>query len=119
MKYFSAMNVYTWNKDTKYKSYDGVVYSKDGKTVLGMPLKRDELAVREGCTTFDVQAVAYDSVSKDSDTFACDSLRKVIIPESIEKVVDRRNLLSKTKRAEFKVEDIIVKSKKLDGNSIA
>lgn len=39
MKYFSAMNVYTWNKDTKYKSYDGVVYSKDGKTVLGMPLK--------------------------------------------------------------------------------
>lgn len=119
MKYFSAMNVYTWNKDTKYKSYDGVVYSKDGKTVLGMPLKRDELAVREGCTTFDVQAVAYDSVSKDSDTFACGSLRKVIIPESIEKVVDSRNLLSKTKRAEFKVEDIIVKSKKLDGNSIA
>ena len=119
MKYFSAMNVYIWNKDTKYKSYDGVVYSKDGKTVLGMPLKRDELAVREGCTTFDVQAVAYDSVSKDSDTFACGSLRKVIIPESIEKVVDSRNLLSKTKRAEFKVEDIIVKSKKLDGNSIA
>ena len=119
MKYFSAMNVYTWNKDTKYKSYDGVVYSKDGKTVLGMPLKRDELAVREGCTTFDVQAVAYDSVSKDSDTFACGSLRKVIIPESIEKVVDSRNLLSKTKRAEFKVKDIIVKSKKLDGNSIA
>ena len=28
MKYFSAMNVYTCNKDTKYKSYDGVVYSK-------------------------------------------------------------------------------------------
>ena len=28
MKYFSAMNVYTWNKDTKYKSYDGVVYSR-------------------------------------------------------------------------------------------
>lgn len=119
MKYFSAMNVYIWNKDTKYKSYDGVVYSKDGKTVFGMPLKRDELAVREGCTTFDVQAVAYDSVSKDSDTFACGSLRKVIIPESIEKIVDSRNLLSKTKRAEFKVEDIIVKSKKLDGNSIA
>ena len=69
------------------------------------------MAVREGCTTFDVQAVAYDSVSKDSDTFACGSLRKVIIPESIEKVVDSRNLLSKTKRAEFKVKDIIVKSK--------
>lgn len=119
MKYFSTVNVYTWNKDSKYKSYDGVVYSKDGKTVLGMPLKRSELIIREGCTTFDVQAVAYDSVSKDSDTFACGSLRKVIIPESIEKVVDSRNLLSKTKRAEFKVEDIIVKSKKLDGNSIA
>ena len=34
MKYFSTVNVYTWNKDSKYKSYDGVVYSKDGKTVL-------------------------------------------------------------------------------------
>ena len=47
MKYFSTVNVYTWNKDSKYKSYDGVVYSKDGKTVLGMPLKRSELIIRE------------------------------------------------------------------------
>ena len=118
MKYFSTVNVYTWNKDSKYKSYDGVVYSKDGKTVLGMPLKRSELIIREGCTTFDVQAVAYDSVFDDSDMFACDSLRKVIIPESVEKVVDSRNLLAKTKRAGFKVEDVIVKSKNMDGNSI-
>ncbi len=55
-----AVAMYVYNacervliKDTNenYKSADGVVYSKDGKVLWYVPVKRSSVAIEEGCTT--------------------------------------------------------------------
>lgn len=64
----SAQNFIVSEKDPNYKSIQGVIYSKDGKSIVRMPLGRRELVIQEGCEEFCLQSVLYccEDLSSDS-----------------------------------------------------
>ena len=84
--YFRTLNFTTYSKDTKYKSYGGVIYSKDGTKIVRVPSERDTLDIRKGCTVFNTSAVNY--VYSSSEVPVCYDLQKIKIPASVVKVKD-------------------------------
>ncbi len=82
--YFKTYNFETSANDPNFKSYDGVVYTKDGSGVVRVPSGRDTVALREGCTVFNVYAVTYTNGAG----YVCNNLVRVTLPASLAKVND-------------------------------
>ena len=82
--YFRTYNFVTAATDTKFKSYDGVIYTKDGSGIVRVPSARDTIALRNGCTVFNTFAVTYKSTR--SYNPVCYDLVKVTLPSSIASV---------------------------------
>ena len=82
--YFDTYDFQTAASDPKFKTFDGVVYTKDGSGIVRVPSGRDTLVIREGCTTFNTHASVYLS-GKDSG-IVCDSLVKITLPSTLKKV---------------------------------
>lgn len=124
--YFRAENLIVSKKDSKYKSIDGVVYSKDGRELVRVPFRRTELNIVEGCEVFCLQAVMYGNVNSEGDTSEGCDVKKITIPASVKKVnadkyfaITDGGLSNIVPGYEYVAENlkIIVKSKQLDGQS--
>ena len=79
--YFDTFDFQTVANDPKFKTFDGVVYTKDGSGIVRVPSGRDTLVLRDGCTTFNTYSTTYYS-GKDSG-YVCDNLVKVTLPASL------------------------------------
>ncbi len=84
--YFKTMNFQTAANDPKFKTFDGVVYTKDGSGIVRVPSARDTLTVREGCTDFNTYAVTYKSNTESG--LVCYDLVRVTLPSSLARVND-------------------------------
>ena len=82
--YFRTYNFQTAASDPKFKTFDGVIYTKDGSGVVRVPSGRDTVVFREGCTVFNTNAVLYRS-SKHS-SYVCNELVRVTLPSTLAKV---------------------------------
>lgn len=56
-----------------YRSYDGILYSGDGETLLRCPIAKDTATIAGGTKYVEAWAFAY-----------CDQLKNVVIPEGVE-----------------------------------
>lgn len=114
---FNAKKIYTWKNDNKYKSYKGVVYTKNGKKLVMVPAGTENLKIRKGCKTISLKSFMYSYDIEGENYFYCDQLEKITIPSTVKKVVDdvEEEIWDYSELKECKWN---IKSKKLTGKSI-
>lgn len=118
-KYFEGTKWNVSKKDAKYKSIDGVIYSKDGKDIVRVPSGLKELTIANGCETFNLQSVLYAEYVPDDGEYACClDLEKITIPESVKRIDDKKykSKYSSTYLEQFS--ELIINTKQLDTESI-
>lgn len=117
---FYTDNFYVWKGDKKYKSIDGVIYTKDGKTIVRVPSLRKSLTIAEGCTEFPLQSVLYCPLDMENEPMGgCpENLKKITIPESVSRINVDKYIGGVDTWGESGIDTVVLKSQKLDGHSI-
>lgn len=88
-------------EDPKFKSVDGMIYTKDGKTLVRIPAGRIEAIVSDQCTTVCTSAVFYNNEihkGKEQSGYKLaigKTLKKLEIPKSVTKI-DSKKFQTKT-----------------------
>ncbi len=82
--YFRTYDFQTAATDPKFKTFDGVIYTKDGTGIVRVPSARDTITLKNGCTDFNTYAVTY--VSGGKNDFTCFDLKRVTIPQTVVRV---------------------------------
>lgn len=108
-------------KDKNYRSIGGVIYSKDGKSIVRVPAYRKSLTVADGCEEFCTQSVEYGKmyglVDSDSECeLACHDLKKIVLPASVRRI--NTNKYYAVHRDYSRVNEIRVKSEQLSDRDI-
>ncbi len=81
-----SRNLIVSRNDKKYKSIDGVIYSKDGKSIVRVPAHRKSLTVEDGCEEFCIQSVAYAQDNLEDAYLMCEKLKSITLPASVRTV---------------------------------
>ncbi len=120
--YFTTKNFVTYSKDKNYKSYSGIVYTKDGTELVRVPYKRESLVIREGCTDFDLWAVTY-ALNAGDWLEVSSRIKEITIPSTMIRINDTKNKgQGRAYYDEFTAqvcEKFTIKSKQLTGKSIS
>lgn len=120
VSYCLAENLYVSNKDSRYKSIKGVIYSKDGKKIIRVPSERKDLKIENGCEEFCLESIFYAGYVKNRLLTACDELVKITIPETVNRI--SMNEMNNNSRASgfhyTKLKEFVFETKSLDDNSI-
>lgn len=84
--YLSAENIVVSKKDPKYTSIDGLLYSKDGKSLVRIPNLRKKAIIADGCEEFCTTSVEW-AGDDDSDAYmACRNLKSITLPKSTQTI---------------------------------
>ena len=67
--------------DPKYKSVDGLIYSKDGKTLLRIPHGRKKVIISDKCTTVTAGSYGYEMYLADS------AMKEIVFPKTVTKII--------------------------------
>ncbi len=117
LSYVKSRNLIVSENDKKYKSIDGVIYSKDGKSIVRVPAYRESLTVEDGCEEFCIQSVVYAQEDYESDAYLmCGKLKKITIPDSV-KTVNASKYFSVSCDTS-NVKELTIKADQLDSKSI-
>lgn len=117
VSYVKSRNLIVSKKDKKYKSIHGVIYSKDGKSIVRVPAYRKSLTVEDGCEQFCIQSVIYAQETFESDAYLmCGRLKKITLPDSV-KIVNASKYFSVSCEGS-NVKELTVKTDQLDSKSI-
>lgn len=81
-----ADNLIAYKGDPRYKSIGGVIYSKDGKSIVRVPFGRKELVIEDGCEEFCLQSILYCGIASEGEPEYDCFLKKIVIPASVKKV---------------------------------
>ena len=57
--YYKTKTYKVSSKDKKYKSFKGIIYTKNGKKFVAMPTEMKKLTIRKGCKIIDVNGMTY------------------------------------------------------------
>lgn len=115
---FYADNLVTDQRDTKYKSIRGVIYSKDGKSIVRVPFGRKELTIEDGCEEFCLQSVLCASVDSEGDSEYVCKLSQIVIPASVKRV-DKEKYPAKFVEPFQENCSVTIQTGQLNGDSIA
>ena len=66
--------------DPKYKSVNGLLYSKDGKTLLRIPLGRKRVVISDKCTIVTAGSYGYEMYFMDS------TMSEIVFPKTVKKI---------------------------------
>ena len=79
------------SNDSEFKSEDGLIYTKDGKTLVRIPYARSEAVIADGCEKVAVGSYSYSaSGNYESDIYnGCGALKNIVFSESVNEVTDR------------------------------
>ena len=66
--------------DPKYKSVNGLLYSKDGKTLLRIPHGRKKVIISDKCTTVTAGSYGYEMYFMDS------AMNEIVFPKTVKKI---------------------------------
>lgn len=118
---FNATNYVVAKKDSKYRSIDGSVYTKNGKTLVRVPFQKRKLRIAEGCTQFCLQSVLHGipDHGEQPPIQSC-AVQVIDIPASVKKIESKKYFSMKPKISLLVVDvkKITIRSKQLDGNSL-
>ena len=67
--------------DPKYKSVNGLLYSKDGKTLLRIPLGRKRVVISDKCTIVTAGSYGYEMYLADS------AMKEIVFPKTVTKII--------------------------------
>ncbi len=120
---FTSENFVVSKNDSKYKSIDGVIYSKDGKSIVRVPQLRKELVIDAQCEHFALQSVLDTNADNEGDPIGGSRVKKIVIPPSVKKVESAQyagvcrneSYLSGEEKEGIALE---IQSKQLDGTSL-
>lgn len=78
-RYLGGSNWEVQGSDPKYKSIDGIVYTKDGSKVIRVPSDRKEAKLDSNCKIFMTDAIfyGYHEDEGEVDLAACEDLKKI------------------------------------------
>ena len=88
--YLAAENVIVSKKDPRYTSIDGLIYTKDGKSLVRIPSHRKTAVIAEGCTEFCTNAIEWCAIDSDKGYTGCQKLKSVVLPKSIQTIDVRK-----------------------------
>ncbi len=85
--YLDAQNLIVRKEDKKFCSIEGMIYSKDGKSIVRVPSLRKKAVIMDGCEEFCLQSVLWCGMDWESDPAGgCEKLKYIELPDSIKKV---------------------------------
>lgn len=119
LQYLNTNNFVAYKKDRKYKSIDGVLYSRDGKEIVRVPCKRKKLVIANGCETFCLSSIFYGRYDmEEGPTSKCSYLYSITIPASVKKIEDKKYVSKYFCNDYVPIEGLHVQSKSLDIESV-
>ena len=117
LAYVSSNHLIVSKKDKKYRSIGGVIYSKNGKSIVRVPAYRKTLTVADGCEEFCLQSVMYANDDFEGDPYLmCKGLSKITLPSSV-KIVNESKYFAHS-YLHSSVKEITVCSNQLDSKDI-
>lgn len=117
LSYVGSRNLIVSKNDKKYKSINGVIYSKDGKSIVRVPAYRESLTVEDGCEEFCIQSVIYAQADIESGALImCERLKKITLPASV-KIVNASKYFSVC-YSKSNVKELTIKTDQLDSKNI-
>ena len=90
--YLSAENIVVSKIDPKYTSIDGLLYTKDGKSLVRIPNLRKEAVIADGCEEFCTTAVEWAGDDDGDPYMGCEDLKTIVLPESIRTINTKKHL---------------------------
>lgn len=118
LSWVQSENLIVSDKDPNYKSVNGVVYSRDGKSLVRVPSEREVLTVEEGCEEFCLYAVLYarQDGSEDNMQSNCAKLNRIVLPASMKKVDTKK--YAAFGKAKIHLDELEIKTQQLDSESV-
>lgn len=104
--------------DPKYKSIDGVIYTKNGKGIVRVPYKRTSLVLDKNCTEFNLWSILYEIVEAEGDMVYGCQIKSITIPASVTKINDSKYASKHYKNTELALKKLKIETTKLDNWSI-
>ena len=90
--YLSAENIVVSKNDPKYTSIDGLLYTKDGKSLVRIPNLRKKVVIADGCEEFCTTAVEWAGDDDGDPYMGCEDLKTIVLPESIRTINTKKHL---------------------------
>lgn len=90
--YLSAENIVVSKNDPKYTSIDGLLYTKDGKSLVRIPNLRKKAVIADGCEEFCTTAVEWAGDDDGDPYMGCEDLKAIVLPESIRTINTKKHL---------------------------
>lgn len=90
--YLSAENIVVSKIDPKYTSIDGLLYTKDGKSLVRIPNLRKKAVIADGCEEFCTTAVEWAGDDDGDPYMGCEDLKTIVLPESIRTINTKKHL---------------------------
>lgn len=90
--YLSAENIVVSKSDPKYTSIDGLLYTKDGKSLVRIPNLRKKAVIADGCEEFCTTAVEWAGDDDGDPYMGCEDLKTIALPESIRTINTKKHL---------------------------
>ncbi len=90
--YLSAENIVVSKNDPKYTSIDGILYTKDGKSLVRIPNLRKKAVIADGCEEFCTAAVEWAGDDDGDPYMGCEDLKAISLPESIRTIDTKKHL---------------------------
>lgn len=86
-----CVNFEVLQDDPEFKSIDGIIYTKDGKTLVRIPYARSEAVIANGCETVAVGSFTYLASGHHEPYIypGCKVLKSIVFPSSVKKVTDK------------------------------
>lgn len=106
------------SSDPKYKSIDGVIYTKNGKGIVRVPYKRTSLVLDKHCTEFNLWSVLYKVVEAEGDIVYGCRVTSITIPASVTRINDSKYASKYYKNEELRLKELKIETTKLDHWSI-
>lgn len=121
LSYVKSNHLNVQKGDPKYKSIKGVIYSKDGKSIVRVPAYRKSLKVEEGCEEFCTWAVEYGTsfgiFDLDwDDELVCKDLKKIELPASIQSINTKKYRADVS--CDTKLKEIVINTDHIDSEVI-
>lgn len=104
--------------DKNYTSKSGMIYTKDGKTLVRVSAGTKELSIDEGCETFALQSILYARYFDGDDYVVCNKLEKIRIPASVKKIDLYAYEAGDSLDRFDEIKDVVISATDLDAESI-
>ncbi|MFR0910968.1 MAG: leucine-rich repeat domain-containing protein [Eubacterium sp.] len=118
VSYVNGKNYIVSGKNKKYVTKNGMIFTKNEKTLVRVPSETEELNIPQGCEKFALQSILYGTGEGDGDTTPrCNNLKKIVIPETV-KSIDTSSYKGRNCARSFEENKEVIINKNLDSKSV-